>query len=139
MGGFVRLKMYARTAGDEEFIRAVRDDLQGRPRRRAIQAAAGFGLVLAGLILMCVAPPMIFDRLSRSRDDVLRHGLMTGIAVGAAAAVFVMGGLRFITDWGAGRVQDRIARLLIDHHERLKAQGSQAPPEGRGEQQGEGG
>jgi hypothetical protein len=122
--------MYARAAGDEEFIQAVRQDLDRRPRRRAAQAALGFLLVLMGLILMLVAPPMIFEKLSQSRQDVLRRALMGGVAVGAAAAVFVTGGLRFIADWSGHRVQDRIARLLIDHHERLRAQGSQAPPEG---------
>ena len=42
-----------------------------------------------------------------------------GIATGAAAAVFVLGGLRFIAESAGAGVHDRAARLLIDHHQRL--------------------
>lgn len=123
MGGFLRLRISARTGGDEEFIQAVRDDLPGHPRRRAAYGLLGLVLILVGLIWMCVVPLVLFEKLSQRTDDVLQPALMGGIATGAAAAVFVLGGFRFIADWRAGAVQDRIARLLIEHHERLAAAG----------------
>jgi hypothetical protein len=119
MGGFVRLKTFAKTAGDEEFIQAVRRDLRRRPRRRAICAVLGLVLILVALAWMCVVPLLLFQTLSQRSGHVLQPALMGGIATGAAAAVLVLAGFRFISDWTAGARQDRIARLLIEHHDRL--------------------
>jgi hypothetical protein len=128
MGGFVRLKVSARHTDDEQFIQAVREELKRRPRRRAIAAGVGLALILLAMIWMCTVPMLLLDRLSQSTEDVLQPALTGGIAAGAAGAVFVLVGFRFIADWRAGAVQDRISRLLIEHHDRLAAGGGDEGP-----------
>ena len=119
MGGFVRLRVFARRGDDEQFLRAVRDDLPRRPGRRAAKAALGLALLLAAILWMVTAPQILFDKLSQAPEGAVRQALVLGMAAGAAGAVFVLAGLRFIAEWAGGPVEDRMAKLLIEQHDKL--------------------
>jgi len=119
MGGFLRFQVFARKADDRQFVQALREDLPRRPRRRALQGMLGLGLILAGLLCAFVVPQLLLNHLARTEGDVLTTALTRGIAIGAAAAVLVLSGVRFLGDWSAAAVQDRMARLLVDYHDRL--------------------
>jgi len=123
MGGFLRMQAFARTAGDDEYVQAVRKDLERGPRRRAIHMALGFALLLVGLIWSLVVPQKLLAALADQEGDVLLAAIRGGIAVGAAAAVFILLGVRFIADVRAAGRHDRTARLMIRYHDRTAQDG----------------
>jgi len=118
MGTFLRLQVFARKAGDDEFVEALRRDLKARPRRRAIRLAAGLGLILLAILWTLTVPRMLWRTLSQRADDVLVPALTFGIAAGAVAAAIVLFAVRLIAESQAS-LQDRMGRLLIDYHDRL--------------------
>ena len=141
MGGTVRMKLFAKQQTDEEFLQSVRRQLAAAPRRRALELAGGFALVLVGLLWMVLLSNLLLTRLlaqtaggivaleggaggtmarlpgpvsPKQYDDAMHTATVAGLGVGACGAVLVLLGVRLLSDAAAGRRQERLARLLLD-------------------------
>ena len=116
-----RLRACAANSSDDEFVEAVRKELRPGRKRGRIYAAVGVGLILLGAAWTLLAPRYVADALGRREGDVLVPAIRASMAVGAAAAVFVLMGVRMLSDARAARVQRRMAELLVARHDKLSA------------------
>ncbi|KKK81813.1 hypothetical protein LCGC14_2809690, partial [marine sediment metagenome] len=90
-----------------------------------ICAAVGVGLILLGAAWTLLAPRYVADALGRREGDVLIPAIRASMAIGAVAAVFVLMGMRMLWEARAGRLQRRMAELLVACHDKLSADGKQ--------------
>ena len=132
MGGFVRMKAFARTASDAEVVEAVRGDLARGPTRRMVQIAIGLLLILLGLLWALLFPQGALGSAAVAQREDLRTALVLGIWVGAIAGVGVMLGIHLIVEVMTMARHDRIDRLLVEYHDRaagVGADAAEAPPD----------
>jgi len=131
MGGFVRMKAFARMASDAEVVEAVRGGLARGPRRRTGQMAIGLLLILLGLLWALLFPRGALGSVAPAEREEVRTALVLGIWVGAIAGVGVMLGVHLIVEVMTMARHDRIDRLLVAYHDQAVAAGpdaAEAPP-----------
>ena len=126
MGGFVRMTAFRKTMSDDEFVAYLRSDLPRRPRRRSIMLAVGFAAILLGMLWMLIVPATMLTRLAAQESPSLPLAVVGGAASGAAAAAFILIGVRLLAESLGAAERDRTARLLLECYGRLHPTGPEA-------------
>ena len=125
MGGFLRMTVYARTAGDAEFVEALRKELDKTARSRSAQMLLGLAALTIGFAAIIVAVNLFADLTASARNAAL-----AGLVAGAGAGFVLALGYRAIADSAQLPATRRMAELLLKYHDQLASRdlpGEQPP------------